>query len=333
MNKRLILYLTEKCNRSCPKCYIQTRSGKDMTKETADKIIKYYSKHVDDFKEIVFIGGETMMALDLVEYFYNHMAKINPELVYDFMTNGTIPFQKLEKFVDVSRFAFNISFDSTTDKDNVSKIKNLEYALKNGYQASCLLVNTPDKIEENVKLIKMLMPYKPPVIKLLRQHKTSDFWTTDDVKRYEKVLPELIHLAIYYNIKFFDENKCIMLPDKIEINYKDMLYPENPYDKKAIPSSPICQDSWNYCTVVGIDGKQYLCDGAYGENKCCLGYIWDEPTNIYMKNFGYQDLLYNYCEIANKKTLPELDEINHKYREYADDIHKKILTLKYMEKK
>lgn len=331
MNKRLILYLTEKCNRHCPKCYVHQRSNKTMTKDTADKIIEYYSRHIETYPEVVFIGGETMLALDMVKYFYDRISKLNPNLIYDFMTNGTISFSKLEDMVDVSRFALNLSFDSINDPDNELKLENLKYGLTHCYETSCLLVNTPDKIEENIKLIKMLIPYEPPVIKVLRQHKASDFWSIDDVEHYKSVLPELMHLSLYYEFKHKDKHKWIILPDKINMGYDNIMYPVNNFAPNAMPSSPVCQDSINYCIVVGIDGKQYLCDGAYGENSHCLGYIWDEPKNIYQKEFGYQDYLYNYCYLAEKTTLPELDQLNHEYRIKYQELRNKIFMLRNME--
>ena len=326
MKKRLVLYITEKCNRNCQKCYIKQHSNKTMDKKITDKIINYYLHHVDEYSEIVFIGGETMLAIEIVKYIYNKISKINPNIIYDFMTNGTISIRKLAALVDVSNFAFNISFDSLNDIDNAIKIENLQYALKNGYQANCLLVNTPDKIEENFHLAKMLSQYKPSSIKILRQHKTGDFWTNNDIKRYESILPQLMHLSLYHELK---GDTHIILPDKITIPYRDIPFPKNKMFPSTVPQSPVCQDSIEYCVIVGVNGERYLCDGAYGEDNYKLGYIWDEPVNVYKKSFGYYgDYMYNYCYLANKKILPKLDKLNNRYRNKCDKIRNKIELLR-----
>jgi len=315
-NKKLAIYINDICNRNCSFCYVN-KTNKIMTLETANKIISYINDN-DIYKTIIFVGGEPTLTPDLIKYFIDNI-KINVK--YGVMTNGII--KNLDIFKPYKNLTFNISFINEKDPDNYYKEMTIKKLNDLNIKYNALIVNTPNNIVNLLNIFKYIIKLKPTYIKLLRQHKMGDIWTLNDIYKYKEILPKLIHFSIYCKEKFKTYNQ-ISLPNKIDI---PIQYSSEVYDKFEI--NLVDQDSICKYDIVGVDGKQYLCDGACGENKYCFGYIWDKPNNPYLiHNFGYEDVLYDYCYLANNKVCLDFDKINDKYRDYYNNIISKIEGLK-----
>lgn len=328
-HKNLVLYITEKCNLSCPKCYVEDKRNIVMSQETADKIVEYVKKHDKTYTNIIFIGGEPTLAPNIMRYIYNAL-KYNPKRRFTIMTNGTTDLKNIIDIFDWTRVEYNISFDYRNDKNNTKKIETAKVVKKLGANVVALIVNTPEKMHENLYLMKHIIKNYDKyfgAIVLLKQHKACDFWNESDVIEYSKILPDLIHLSIWYSVsKNF--KKSMLLPNKPTIQHEHLLSNRSGGD---IQMCLVCQDSHdNRCVVVGPDGMHYICDGAYGEKKYSLGYIWDETENIYAKPFGYtlEDGLYEYCFLSKNKTLLSFDKLTEKWRRKSAKIINKLLLLK-----
>lgn len=328
-HKYLVLYITEKCNLSCPKCYVENKKNVVMSKETADKIIEYVKKHDETYTNIIFIGGEPTLEPHIMKYIYDAL-EYNPKRKFTIMTNGTTNLENIIDIFDWSRVEYNISFDYRNDKNNWKKFETAKTVKGLGANVIALIVNTPEKMHENLYLMKHIVKYYDKyfgAIILLKQHKACDFWNKSDVVEYSKILPDLIHLSAWYHVSR-NFSKTMLLPNKPTIQHECLLDSKSGGDAQMCL---VCQDSHdNRCVVVGPDGMHYICDGAYGEKKYSLGYIWDETENIYKKEFGYtmEDGLYEYCFLSKNKTLLSFDRLTEQWRRRYASILNKLLLLK-----
>lgn len=320
--KKMAIYINNKCNRNCSFCYVDKTTSTEMDMQVMNKIINYInSQETNKYRTIIFVGGEPLLSLEKITYFIDNIK--HTSINYGIMTNGTMNISELVNKIDCHNLAFNISFISTTSKDNKLKIQNIKYLKQKHIQCNALIVNTPNNINKIFDLLLYLIKIKPNYIKVLRQHKMGDFWTQKDIDEYAKVLSKLMHLSIYCKEKFTNVNQ-ISLPNKIDI---PISCSDSIYDDYAI--NLVDQDSICKYDIVGIDGKQYLCDGACGENRYSFGYIWDSPVNPYIiKEFGYQDVLYDYCYLANNPCCLSFDRLNDKYRSIYQSYLSRLEELK-----
>jgi len=70
------------------------------------------------------------------------------------------------------------------------------------------------------------------------------------------------------------------------------------------------QDSFCQYKIVGMDGTVYHCDGACGQKTHSYGYLWEEQEDPWIRELGYQDTLYDYCELAKNKVFLPFDKLN-----------------------
>ncbi|WDV47076.1 radical SAM protein [Clostridiaceae bacterium M8S5] len=92
------IYLTTMCNMKCSYCYEKEYKVKSMTLKTADKVIEFICKKVEEKKSeminIKFHGGEPLLEVDLIRHIMNQIKKRketnNIFIKYSLTTNGTI---------------------------------------------------------------------------------------------------------------------------------------------------------------------------------------------------------------------------------------------------
>ena len=65
-NESVGLLMTYRCNLDCSYCYIKNKLNKDMTLETAKAILEPFLMKDDGWLDIIFVGGETLMATDVI---------------------------------------------------------------------------------------------------------------------------------------------------------------------------------------------------------------------------------------------------------------------------
>lgn len=321
--KKMAIYINDKCNRNCSFCYVNRSNKQEMNTSIMIKIVDYINHHLYKYQNIIFVGGEPLLTPHIISYFINEIksSKIN----FGIMTNGTVsPAKLLDKInIDLNRLAFNISIQSVNSKDNPIKEEIISHLRNTPCMVNILTVNTPDKIAILIDLLKYILTLKPDYIKLLRQHKMGDIWQDSDIEAYKNIMPELFPLMIYSKFKYKTYNQ-ISLPNKIDFPIASTNEAYNNYAINLVDQDSIC-----HYDIVGIDGRQYLCDGACGEKTHDFGYIWEEPNNPYIiNNFGYQDVLYDYCYLAKNPTCTEFDKLNDTYREKYQKYISKLEGLK-----
>lgn len=114
--ERYVIYTTQQCNCQCQYCYLDEKEATytwEEIKELLDNIVMY---NIEKEFSIEFLGGEPLLAFDLVEKAYNYLESIKTINVpsYVITTNGTILNEKIIKFLKNNiKVSFFASLDGT----------------------------------------------------------------------------------------------------------------------------------------------------------------------------------------------------------------------------
>lgn len=130
MNYRdITLCITESCNLNCTYCYENHKSSKQMSFETATRIIDYEMSIRDKFEGVVFnlFGGEAFLNFDLIKQIVNYL-----ETHYNcsalkwhcfISTNGTLVHDCVQDFLREHQHSIScgLSLDGTRECHNVNR--------------------------------------------------------------------------------------------------------------------------------------------------------------------------------------------------------------------
>ena len=86
------LLMTYRCNLKCKYCYIHTKRNQDMTLEEAQSILEPFLLKEGGRLDIAFMGGETLMAIDVIRPLVEWVEQGSWNRTYRFFgsTNGTL---------------------------------------------------------------------------------------------------------------------------------------------------------------------------------------------------------------------------------------------------
>jgi len=109
------LLMTYRCNLKCKYCYIQTKRNKDMSLEMAQSILEPFLLKNEGRLDIAFMGGETLMAIDVIKPLveWAEQRKWNREYRFFGSTNGTLLNPELKEWLKKHSyiFALGLSYD------------------------------------------------------------------------------------------------------------------------------------------------------------------------------------------------------------------------------
>lgn len=109
------LLMTYRCNLKCKYCYIQTKQNKDMSLSMAQSIIEPYLMTEGDVVDIAFMGGETLLAIDIIKPLIEWAERGTWKRKFRFIgtTNGTLLTQELKIWLNEHRksLTLGLSFD------------------------------------------------------------------------------------------------------------------------------------------------------------------------------------------------------------------------------
>lgn len=125
--KDVTLTITEACNLNCTYCYEEHKSKREMTFETAKRILDY-ELTVDDGKSQVtidFFGGEPFMNFELIQEICDYVWSRDWPKQYIFFatTNGTLIHGEIEKWItkNKDRFWLGLSIDGNEYMQNINR--------------------------------------------------------------------------------------------------------------------------------------------------------------------------------------------------------------------
>lgn len=142
--ERYVIHVTKECNCDCHYCYEQDKTSTytwEEVKELIDNLITYRTN--DEFG-IEFLGGEPMLAWDLIKKSYEYMESIPEVNVWNYAitTNGTIMTEEIADYLSKNKkLTFAASMDGHAYANQLRVFKDSRK-------------NTHDKVLENIKLLK-----------------------------------------------------------------------------------------------------------------------------------------------------------------------------------
>ena len=109
------LLMTYRCNLNCKYCYIHTKSNKDMSLEMAKSIIEPFLMKKAGPLDITFMGGETLLAIDVIRslVMWARSHKWNRRYRFLGSTNGTLLTEELKQWCTENRhyLILGLSYD------------------------------------------------------------------------------------------------------------------------------------------------------------------------------------------------------------------------------
>lgn len=109
------LLTTYRCNLNCKYCYIHKKRNKDMTLEMAQSILEPFLMKDTGLLDITFMGGETLLAIDVIRPLVEWVENGNWKRRYRFFgsTNGTLLNRELKEWLKrhSPSFTLGLSYD------------------------------------------------------------------------------------------------------------------------------------------------------------------------------------------------------------------------------
>ena len=69
--KKMAIYINNKCNRNCSFCYVDKTTSTEMDMQVMNKIINYInSQETNKYRTIIFVGGEPLLSLEKNNLFH-----------------------------------------------------------------------------------------------------------------------------------------------------------------------------------------------------------------------------------------------------------------------
>ena len=140
-----VIHVTKECNCNCLYCYEKDKTSKytwDEIKTFIDNLVKYATEKKFT---IEFLGGEPMLAWDLIKKTYEYFEKEKKEVevnAFVITTNGTVLDDKKAEFIaNHKKIHFAVSMDGHKYANQLRYFKDSN-------------VNTYDKVMENISLLK-----------------------------------------------------------------------------------------------------------------------------------------------------------------------------------
>ena len=166
---RVLIELTMKCPVDCEFCFRKWKkeeSRETLTRKEADKIVEYIKQH-QEITEVIFSGGEPLMAIDLLEYLFKKLKVLGQIKIFRIHSRAvvTAPLLVSEKFLKILRQKYKqiiyLSIHINSDKELNSKVKlAIGKIRKTGvilYSQSVFLKGINDSVEVLEKLFSNLI--------------------------------------------------------------------------------------------------------------------------------------------------------------------------------
>lgn len=283
-----VIAVTTKCNARCFYCFEKGIIQKDMTIESADKVIDYLKSRYDINKtlSITWYGGEPLMNQEIISYITKELRKIYSDYSASMITNGLLfDDETIRKAVyDWKIGIVQITLDGTEEIYNSRKnyinfiespfkivINNIKKLTEHNIQVSIRLNIDDDNFDDIVHLLEFLRTEMAGIENLF------------------------IYPAVLNKNKFMQdstsEERAMNFMEKIFTNFVDIINIERFIE--VLPKIHTCMLDDDNAVSIGTDGKLYLCEHYIDKRE----YICDEKHLINMPVIN--------SECYNCKILPK----------------------------
>lgn len=195
------LLMTYRCNFNCKYCYIKTKQNVDMSLPMAQKILEPLLNKKDGLLDITFVGGETLLAIDIIKQLVEWVECGNWKKQYRFFgsTNGTLLDEDLKRWIEPRKgiFTLALSYDGipSVQKSNRGSLTvDLDYFIKTWPNQPIQMTINSNAVKDVAKGVIYLLEKGATV------HPNVAFeeydWNQNDVIEYGNQLDMLVD---YYN--------------------------------------------------------------------------------------------------------------------------------------
>lgn len=200
------LLTTYRCNLNCKYCYVHIKRNKDMTLEMAQSILEPFLLKKEGLLNIAFMGGETLMAINVIRPLVEWVESKKWNRPYRFFgsTNGTLLNEELKDWLNTQKkhLTLGLSYDGLpTAQVNNRGINNIDvdFFIKTWPRQ-------PIQMTINAETVHYMAD---GVIYLLNKgavvHPNVAFeefeWSEDEISEYGRQLNKLIYYYIKHDNK------------------------------------------------------------------------------------------------------------------------------------
>lgn len=310
------LLITYRCNFDCKYCYIHTKRNLDMTLEKAQSIIGPFLNKDYGYLDITFVGGETLLAMNVIKPLVEWVEKGKWKKKYRFLgaTNGTLLTKEMKQWFNDRRstFTLGLSYDglpSTQEKNRGRTEIDLDYFIKTWPAQPIQMTINADSVLEMAEGVIYLLERGAVVHPNVAYEQYE--WKKEDIIEYGKQLEKL---ARYYN-----EHQDLSLITQFQHDLTDYVHCiEIPKEQVQV-----CGAGCGY-KVYDVDGKVYPCHilSPLVLNKETS----DKVINELAKTSVFADPKCKHCPyVSNCPTCIGCNYIYRKDFNNRDDTHCRIM--------
>lgn len=266
-----VIAVTTKCNARCFYCFEKGILQKDMTIESANKVIDYLKSRYDINKslKITWYGGEPLMNQEIISYITKEMRKIYSDYSASMITNGFLfDDETIKKAIyDWKISVIQITLDGTEEVYNSRKnyikcnespfkrvINNIKRLTEHNIQVSIRLNIDDDNFSDIIYLLEFLRTEMAGIENLF------------------------IYPAVLTKNNFMSDStpeECAMnYMQKIFTDFSDIVSVRNLFEAPLKIRTCMLDDE--NAVAIGTDGNCYLCEHYVDKS----GYICNEKNIV-----------------------------------------------------
>jgi uncharacterized protein len=319
------LHLTNNCNMACKYCYVEGSMEKNMTFETAKKVIDLAAENKGKSTGIIFFGGEPLLLKDLIKEvikYSNEKEKENGcSFHYKVTTNGTLLDEEFLRFSCDEDLFIALSHDGIQTAHDKNRVN------KEG-------MGTFSVLDEKISLLLEYRPYAP--VLMVIDPNTVQYYTDSVIYLYDKGFKYIICSLNYAG--GWDEKKLKVLKDEYR-KLADFYYEHTMAEDKfylspfEVKISSHIQGN-NYChercelglrqISISPEGLFYPCIQFVGDEKYAIGdvdsgidevnrqrlYTYNEEEKDTCRDCAIRKRCNHYCGCLNKQTTGRIDTVS-----------------------
>lgn len=245
------LLTTYRCNLNCRYCYIHTKKNKDMTLEMAQSILEPFLIQDEGRLDIAFMGGETLLAMDMIRPLVEWVESNRWERPYRFFgsTNGTLLNDDIKEWLYEHRniITLGLSYDGLPSAQGHNRGNDeidIDFFLKTWPKQPIQMTINIDTVDRFADGVIFLLE-KGALVHPNVAYENYE-WPKDKIEEYGRQLNTLIY---YYNC----HNHMPLISQFIhDLNeYADSITNHK-------PQLEICGAGHGF-QVFDVDGKSYPC--------------------------------------------------------------------------
>lgn len=214
----LTLIVTDFCNFDCAYCF-QKKKDHYMTLAAVEKAINFFYPFLEEKSDIVFYGGEPLLAVDAIRHTVSLLNEKNKDgkkqFVFSLTTNGSLIDEEMLRYFDRHKFSVMLSFDGLT-QDTHRKAGSFSPTLKlvrrfneyPGIEFSINSVFTPETVELLADSMRFVIEASGGV-EVLLSLSTIEPWDRDALDKLEGQLNDLADFLYSY----YKKTGTIPVPD------------------------------------------------------------------------------------------------------------------------